>query len=170
MSVYKRDQLCSVRIIYFVITCILLVISIPILIYTFMAGGHRSDDRTLPRYDFLPTIENEPDSESTIGNDLQLGVYHWRRLQDRDERTPVTEVFGLRHVRPALMPDMRHMPKERSCKCPLPFYPVANCTLCYYIPAQTSQNFVRLEQYSKEAATKKCVDELHGEIPSSKLP
>ena len=126
-----------------------------------MAGGHRSDDRTLPRYDFLPTIENEPDPESTSDNDLQ----------DRDERTPVTEVFGLRHVRPALMPDMpKDRSERRSCKCRLPFYPVANCTLCYYIPAQTSQNFVRLDQFSKEAATKKCVDELHGEIPSSKLP
>ena len=156
MSVLKKYQLCSVRFIYFAIACILLVISIPILIDTFMNGRQR----TLPRYDFLPTIENEPDSESTIGNDLQ----------DRDERTPVTEVFRLRHVRPALMPDMRHMPKERSCKCPPPFYAVANCTLCYYIPAQTSQNFVRLDQFSKEAATKKCVDELHGEIPSSKLP
>ena len=137
------------------------MISIPILIYTFMAGGHRSDDRSLPRYDFLPTIENESDLETTIGNDLQ----------DRDERTPVTEVFGLRHVRPALMPDMpKDRSERRSCKCRLPFYPVANCTLCYYIPAQTSQNFVRLDQFSKEAATKKCVDELHGEIPSSKLP
>ena len=149
---YKRDQLCSVRIIH-IATCILLVISISIFIYTFMGGGHR----TLPRYDFLSTIENEPESESAIGIENMLK----NDLQDRDERTPG------RHVRPAFMPDM---PKERSCKCRLPFYPLANCTLCYNIPAQKSGNFVRLEQYSKEAATKKCVDELHGEIPSSKLP
>ena len=159
MYVYKRDQLCSVRIIYFAITCILLVISIPILIYAFMDGRHRTPER----YDFLPTIENEPDSETVIGIENKLKT----DLQDRDERTPVTEVFGLRPVRPAFTPDM---PKERSCKCRLPFHPVANCTLCYYIPAQTSQNFESLDQYSKEAATKKCVDELHSEIPSSKLP
>ena len=97
MSLYKRDQLCSIRIIYFAITCILLVISISIWISTFMDVRHR----TLPRYEDS-TIENEQDSESAIGIKNMLK----NNLQDRDERASVTEVFGLRHERPALMPDM----------------------------------------------------------------
>ena len=74
------------------------MISIPILIYAFMDGRHRTPER----YDFLPTIENEPDSETVIGIENKLKT----DLQDRDERTPITEVFGLRHVHPALMPDI----------------------------------------------------------------
>ena len=59
---------------------------------------------------------------------------------------------------------------EPPCKCRLPFYPAENCALCFHIPSYTENNFVRLEQYSKQAAMKKCVDELKGEIPSSELP
>ena len=58
---------------------------------------------------------------------------------------------------------------EPPCKCPLPFYPAANCALCFHIPSYTENNFVRLIQYSKQAAMEICVDELKGEIPSSEL-
>ena len=118
-----------------VLSCFLLVVSIPILILQTNKTLEQNYEKPIndePEYD-LPAKENGSISEPAVG------IVNRQRVE---------------------------IP-ESPCKCPLPFYPAANCALCFHIPSYTENNFVRLEQYSKQAATKKCVDELKGEIPSS---
>ena len=133
MSLNKRDHLCkskiNCKIIWLVITCILVVISIVILFL-----GISSRMSSVQRYENFSTILNA----SMIAE-------------------------SERNIRPALMP------KESLCKCRLPFYPVANCEFCFHIPSHKVNNFIRFDPYSKKEATDKCVDQLQGKIPSSKL-
>ena len=133
MSLNKRDHLCkskiNCKIIWLVITCILVVISIFIL----FLGISRRISSAQRNENFSSTLNGSMIAESE------------------------------RNIRPALMPN------EPLCKCRLPFYPVANCEFCFHIPSQKVNNFMRFDQYSKKEATDKCVDQLQGEIPSSKL-
>ena len=142
IAVKKEDSL-RIRTIVFVISCILLVISIPILI--------------------VQTNKNQFERSKTeiTRNDEQ------RYDHTTNENGSISEAADDEH-RNRYRSHISGMSKERPCKCRAPFYPVENCAFCFFIPSFTENNFVMLEQYSKKAATKKCVDELKGEIPSSK--
>ena len=133
MSLNKRGHLCkskiNCKIIWLVITCILVVISILIL---FLGISSR-----------ISSVQRNENFSSTLNGSM------------------IAE--SERNIRPALMPN------EPLCKCRLPFYPVANCEFCFHIPSHKVNNFMRFDQYSKKEATDKCVDQLQGEIPSSKL-
>ena len=133
----KGDSV-RIRIISFAISCIFLVMSIPILI---------------AQTNKIPYVGSKPINEK-IGYDLPA--------KDNGSITEPTSVFG--EMQQIDLPDI---PIESTCECPHPFYPAGNCTLCLYVPSYTENNFVKLEQYSKEEAKEKCVDELKGEIPSS---
>ena len=138
ITVNKRG---SIRIFCSVLSCLLLVVSIPILILqTNKTQNERSKHiKNESEYD-IPVKENGSISE------LAVSIGNRQRVEIPDIQT------------------------EPPCKCPLPFYPAANCALCFHIPSYTENNFVRLIQYSKQAAMEICVNELKGEVPSSELP
>ena len=148
IAVKKEDSL-RIRTIVFVISCILLVISIPILIV------HCTHN--------VQTNKNQFErSKTEITRNDEQGYDH-----TTNENGSISEAADDVH-RNRYRSNISGMSKERPCKCRAPFYPVENCAFCFFIPSFTENNFVMLEQYSKKAATKKCVDELKGEIPSSK--
>ena len=142
IAVKKGDSL-RIRTIVFVISCIFLVISIPILIVQTNKNQFERSKTEITSNDEqgYDHTTNENGSNSGTADDVHRNRYR-------------SHISG--------------MSKERPCKCRAPFYPVENCAFCFFIPSFTENNFVMLEQYSKKAATKKCVDELKGEIPSSK--
>ena len=144
ITLNKGDSV-RIRTMSFAISCILLVMSIPTLIV---------------QTNKIPYVGSKPINEE-LGHDLLA--------QDNGSISEPTSDFGKRQ-----RIDIPEIPAESPCQCRLPFYPAGNCTLCFYVPSYTENNFVRLKQYSKEAAKEKCVDELKGEIPSSewfyKLP
>ena len=137
ITLNKGDSV-RIRTMSVAISCILLVMSIPTLIV---------------QTNKIPYEGSKPINE-------ELGYDH--PAQDNGSISEPTSDFGkMQRI------DILEIPAESPCQCRLPFYPAENCTMCVYVPSYTQNNFVILEQYSKEAAIEKCVDELEGEIPSS---
>ena len=135
--------------IFSVISCILLVITIPVLIVETNKSNERPKTQNEKlEWSFKPEearyeSNKVPADESWLKSNTAVGDFS-KRLNTAKKNGP-------------------------SCECRFPFYPVANCTFCFHIPSFTDNGFVRLERFSKEEATKKCFDELKGEIPSSEL-
>ena len=108
----------------------------------------------------IPTLIVQTNKIPYVGINEEQG--YGLPAQDNGSISEPTSDFGKRQ-----RIDIPEIPTESTCICPLPFYPAGNCTLCFYVPSYNENNFVILEQYSKEAAKEKCVDELKGAIPSS---
>ena len=131
--VNKEDSI-RIKTIVFVISCIVLVITIPIL----MVQANKNQ---------LERSKTEKTRNETNGNGSISETAAGTRGKHRS--------------------NIHYMSEEGPCRCRPPFHQVGNCAFCFYIPSYIENNFVRLEQFTKQAATKKCVDELEGELPSS---
>ena len=114
---FKGDSV-RVRIISFAISCIFLVMSIP----TLIAQTNR-----------IPYVESKPINER-IGYDIPA--------KDNGSISEPTSDFGeMQGI------DIPKIPAESPCECRPPFYSAENCTLCFYVPSCTENNFIKVVKY-----------------------
>ena len=152
------------------ISCMLLVVSIPILI------AHLNNESTdeSSTVEAVSTQSAPVDLNQTISFLVQTPYDHDTLMPDAMDM-PFDSPQQI-HLKPITGPThMRHnikMPPQdgSSCQCRSPFQPAHNCALCFHIPIRSAfHGFVAAELYNKTGAIQECSEKLGGEIPHSKF-
>ena len=150
------------------VSCMLLVISIPILIAHIKrtsadATHHESSTQSSPanlNQTVLFLIETSNSDVAWMPDDMEMPLDN----PHQDQLKPITGPINM-------IKNIKTPPQNgSSCQCRSPFQPAHNCTLCFHIPIRSAfRGFTAPELYNKTSAIQECSVKLGGEIPHSKF-